>query len=456
MALPTYVGSGTFTTGTGAITPPFHASTAIDDIALLVVESENQAISLSAAQGFVEVGVQATKSAGTGGTNPANRIAVYWKRITVAGGGTAPTVADSGDHVTAAIHSFRGVKTTGDPWNVFTDGNDSGANDTTGVVPGATTTVANCLVVLICGSSNNATSSTQFSAWTNADLAALTERLDNTHTVGLGGGHGMATGEKAVAGAYTTTTVTLAVTSFKGTMSIALEGAGATTFTQAIPATAIGVATLSRVTTILKTLAATAIGIATLTPALLFSKTLAATAIGVAALTRVTTTLKTLATTAIGIASLTKIPTFARTLAATALGIPAVAQVTTFSRIMAATAIGVAALTKGMFVNLVTSSIGVAVLTSALTFLRTIAATAVGIPSVARATVYVRTLAATANGIASFVTEITVATTGAWVALIQERIAALHAQEVEATQGLEAKRASYRDIIERIAALAPR
>jgi hypothetical protein len=231
VALPTYVGSGALAANAAAVTPVYHASTAVDDIVLLVVETENQVISLSDAQGFVEV-PDSPQFAGTAATDPANRIAVFWKRITTAGGGTAPTVADSGNHQTAALHAFRGCIATGDPWDVTAGGNDGGANDTTGVIPGDTTTVADCLVVLICGSSRNLTSTTTFSDWTNADLANLTERFDATDTVGLGGGHGMATGEKASAGAYADTTVTLAATSFKGALSIALKppaGAGAQT-----------------------------------------------------------------------------------------------------------------------------------------------------------------------------------------------------------------------------------
>ncbi|HEX9896685.1 MAG TPA: hypothetical protein VGA85_03385 [Dehalococcoidales bacterium] len=220
---PTYKGAGTFTSGTGAITPPMPtgvAAPAANDILLLVVESENQAISLSSAQGFAEV-PDSLQFAGTAATNPASRLTIYWKRAV--GGDTAPTVTDSGDHTTGRIYCFSGVKTTGDPWNVTAGGNDGGANDTSGVIPGATTTVPNCLVVLICTSSYNGTSTAQFSAWTNSDLVNITERGDNTNTAGLGGGHGMATGEKATAGTYAATGVTLAQTSFKGAVSIALE-----------------------------------------------------------------------------------------------------------------------------------------------------------------------------------------------------------------------------------------
>jgi hypothetical protein len=224
MALPTFKAAGTFTYGTGSITPPYPtggSAPAANDIAILVCESENQAISLTTANGFVELGSQATKSAGTGGVDPASRLAIYWKRC--AGGDSAPVVADSGDHTTGRIYLFSGVKWTGNPWNVYAEGNDSGANDTTGVIPGATTTVDNCLVFIINSSSYNATSTAEFGSWTNSNLGSITERGDNTNTAGYGGGHGSATGTKVTAGAYGNTTVTLAHTSYKGAMSIALE-----------------------------------------------------------------------------------------------------------------------------------------------------------------------------------------------------------------------------------------
>jgi hypothetical protein len=218
-----YRASGAFTPGTGTITPPYPASMAANDVCLLVVESENQAIFLTTANGFAEVnpGVWSPQSAGTAATSPASRLAVYWKRTV--GGDTAPTVADSGDHTTGQIHCFSGVITSGNPWDTGAGGNDGGANDTTGRIPGSTTTVADTLIVLITSTSNNGTSTTQCSGWTNADLANLTERTDNTNTSGLGGGHCLATGDRAVAGSYTTTTVTLANTSYKGAMSLALK-----------------------------------------------------------------------------------------------------------------------------------------------------------------------------------------------------------------------------------------
>ena len=220
-APPAYRSSGAFRAATGAITPPYPADMAADDVCLLAVESENQTISLTTANGFVQVPTWSPQSAGSAATNPASRLALYWKRTV--GGDAAPVVADSGNHVTGRIHCFSGVLTSGNPWDTGAGGNDGAANDTSATVPGSTTTVADTLVVLITSTSNNATSTANCSAWTNADLANLTEQADNTNTAGLGGGHCMATGEKATAGSYATTTVTFSATSYKGAISLALK-----------------------------------------------------------------------------------------------------------------------------------------------------------------------------------------------------------------------------------------
>ena len=224
MAFPTFKAAGTFAASTGAITPPYPGdpnAPVAGDIAILVCESENEAISLATPNGFVELGLQANKAAGTGGVDPASRLAVYWKRC--AGGDTAAITVDVPNHVTGRIYLFSGCIAAGDPWDVYAEGNDGGLNDQTGVIPGATTTVVDCLVFIICTSSNNGTSTTQFLNWTNGDLGSITERGDNTNTAGLGGGHGSATGTKASIGAYGNTTVALFVTSYKGAMSIALK-----------------------------------------------------------------------------------------------------------------------------------------------------------------------------------------------------------------------------------------
>lgn len=225
-AIPGYRSSGTFTAGTGAITPPYPADMAANDVCLLAVSSENQAITLTTANGFVEVPTWSPQGAGTAATDPASMLALYWKRTV--GGDSAPVVADSINNTEGQIHCFSGVITSGDPWTIGAGGNDSAANDTTGVIPGATTATDDALVALFISTSRNANSTTECSGWTNTDLANLTERTDNSSTQGLGGGHCMATGDKALQGTYGNTTITMANTTYKGAISLALKPAPST------------------------------------------------------------------------------------------------------------------------------------------------------------------------------------------------------------------------------------
>ena len=106
----------------------------------------------------------------------------------------------------------------------MTAGGVESTSDTSGSIPGVTTTVANALVVTaLAASLPDATGTAQYSAWTNANLTSLTERVDNTRNAGNGGGLAVATGVKAAAGATGNTAVTLANSATKAMMSIAIK-----------------------------------------------------------------------------------------------------------------------------------------------------------------------------------------------------------------------------------------
>jgi hypothetical protein len=217
MALPAFGAVGGTAAGVSTVQPawPTHAT---DDIGLLFVQSANQVISLSDAQGFVQV-PDSPQGTGTADTAGSTRLAVYWCRAT-SGAMAAPTVADSGDHVVGTIVTFRGCIATGNPWDVTAG--DTGASNTAVSIPGDTTTVADCLIVMACAHGIDS-AAVQFTDWANADLANLAERRDISTASGHGGGIGVATGEKATAGAYGVTTATLASASLQARMSIALK-----------------------------------------------------------------------------------------------------------------------------------------------------------------------------------------------------------------------------------------
>lgn len=219
MAIPVPQAIGGTQAGVGAVSPawPTHET---NDIGLLFVQTANQAVSLSDAQGFVEV-PDSPQGTGTADTAGATRLAVFWCRATSAAM-SSPTVADSGDHNIAFILTFRGCITTGNPYDVTAG--DTGTSDTAVSVPGDTTTAADCLVVAACAHATD-TGTAQFSGWANADLTDVAEFRDQANQAGHGGGIGVATGGKATAGAYGATTATLATASAQARLSIALKPA---------------------------------------------------------------------------------------------------------------------------------------------------------------------------------------------------------------------------------------
>ncbi len=220
--MPTFVAAGAVASGTGTISPALPSGLQTNDILLLFLETANQTISISNQNGGTWTQVTGSpQGTGTAGGSSATCLTAFWSRYNGSQG--APTTSDSGNHQLGRMIAIRGATTSGNPWDVEAGGVDATSN-TSGSIPGTTTTVANTLVVVaIATSLPDASGTANFSGWTNANLSSLTERTDNTVTAGNGGGLGLATGGKATAGAYGATAVTLANAAVKGMMSIALK-----------------------------------------------------------------------------------------------------------------------------------------------------------------------------------------------------------------------------------------
>jgi len=220
--VPTFVAAGAVASGNGTITPALPSGIATNDILLLFLETSNQAISISNQNGGTWTAVtNSPQYCGTAAGTTGARLTAFWSRYNGTQG--APTASDSGDHQLGRIIAIRGAVASGNPWDV-TAGGVEAVDDTSGSIPGATTTVADTLVVTaIATSLPDASSTSKFSGWTNANLTSLTERTDNSVKDGNGGGLAIATGVKATAGAYGNTAVTLANAAYKGMISIAIK-----------------------------------------------------------------------------------------------------------------------------------------------------------------------------------------------------------------------------------------
>ncbi len=216
-AAPTVVGVGTVANGPGAITPGMPSGVLTDDVLLLFLETADQVITIS---GGTETWTEITGSPVTGATG--TRLTAFWARASQ-DAPTSPTTSDSGDHQLARMIAFRGVVGTGNPWDVVTTTTDNTSN-TSVSFPSVTTTVSDTLVVMaIAGDGPDGNSTANLSSFTNANLASLTEQVDNRVNSGDGGLLGAATGTKATAGAIGATTATLANAAVKAMMTIALK-----------------------------------------------------------------------------------------------------------------------------------------------------------------------------------------------------------------------------------------
>ncbi|MGH7391434.1 MAG: LamG domain-containing protein [Candidatus Rokuibacteriota bacterium] len=215
-AMPTFVAAGALVAAVGTVTPALPAGLQTNDLLLLVAESANQAVTIPTPNGgtWMEV-ANSPQGMGTAGQISGARLTMFWSRYNGTQGN--PTTNDPGNHIGAKIFAFRGCETSGNPWNV-TAGDVPASGTANVLIPGATTTVDQCLVVLIATCNLPDT----WSALTNADLATLTERFQGDVVAGNDGDMFLATGEKASAGSYGATSVTITGGNHHGRMSIAL------------------------------------------------------------------------------------------------------------------------------------------------------------------------------------------------------------------------------------------
>src|SRR3989442_10658694 len=119
-APPTYQAAGIIQSGTAALTGatavawPAHA---INDIGLLIIETQNEAVTLGTnAANWTQV-TNSPQGIGTTETSR-TRLTVFWSRATSTSMGNVGLTGTGMDHQIAQILTFRGVTTSGNPWDV--------------------------------------------------------------------------------------------------------------------------------------------------------------------------------------------------------------------------------------------------------------------------------------------------------------------------------------------------
>lgn len=222
MSIPTIVGVGAGTSGTGDITPAYPAgyTAVLNDIAVTIIESAT-ADTINPPTNWAQV-VQSNQSGGTAPT----KLTAIWRRLTASE--AAPTIVDPGganDHMGGRMIILRGCITTGNPWD-FATGSLESVADTSVSIAAGTTLGPNRLVMAAFATGQDIASTAGTSTWANASLSSVTERMDNWVSAGGGGGFTMMTGGKATTGSTGACTATLLLTAnFKAQFLVAFIGA---------------------------------------------------------------------------------------------------------------------------------------------------------------------------------------------------------------------------------------
>ena len=226
-APPAFRAAGALAHDIVGVTPGAPAGLTIADVEFLFCESADEPISLATANGFAEV-TGSPISVPDATLTIATRGACFWRRWNGTDGD--PVTNDPGNHILAQRFAISGCIATGDPWD-FIQTSSEAIEDTDGSADGNTTAGANRLIVIAIGAAKPDTvSTTEISNIVNAALANLTKQADNAGNAGNGGHIGLATGEKASAGAIGATTYDKATAAYKWHFVIALKSpaAGAT------------------------------------------------------------------------------------------------------------------------------------------------------------------------------------------------------------------------------------
>lgn len=195
--LPSFVAAGAMSGNAAAITPALPAGWAENDILVLPVVTQDQVVTVS---GYTEAGSSPVNNSNT-------RLTMFWKRATSSE--SAPATSDSGSFQIGQIIAIRGCVASGDPWEA-TNGTSAAGASATATMPTVTTLGPNRLIVAAFCFPVAADFTGFFSSWTNANLASVDERIDESRNPGgAGGALGLATGGKLLAGATGVTTTTI-------------------------------------------------------------------------------------------------------------------------------------------------------------------------------------------------------------------------------------------------------
>lgn len=195
--------------------PAFPAGIVSGDILLWVGESVGgQNFTLPA--GWAQVSTNGTPVSPVVQTTN-TQLTVFWRRYD--GTGSAPSVTGPADHGVTRMIAIAGCPATGNPWNVVAVGVDTVSDNSATFPNSVSTTVTDCLVLLIGAWSDDFAVA---ALPVNANLSSIAEHIDSQTATGNDGGIYLASGIKATTGTIGTSTATLGGVAFKAMMTLAM------------------------------------------------------------------------------------------------------------------------------------------------------------------------------------------------------------------------------------------
>lgn len=215
-----------------------------DDIDWLIVETANEVPTLNVANGFVLAA--ASTGQGTSGGLTATRLHLYWRRWNGSDG--SPEISVGIDHSLARIVSYRGVRATGLPWDESIHIRQLTTAGTVGSIQGWNPpNIPDQLIAAFTSADlPDSTGTSEFSAWVNSSLDDVTERTDDTSSVGNGGAISCTDGQLPTFLSLAATAFTSATSSLKEYLMVAMAPAGPVEMAANGAGTSSGVATMGR------------------------------------------------------------------------------------------------------------------------------------------------------------------------------------------------------------------
>ncbi len=149
------------------------------------------------------------------------RLYAWWGRYS--GTETAPTLGSTANHISAGTAAWSGCSLSNAVINISQSGANYSSSSFFSFATSVSTTVNDCLSIVICTSTYDSTIGQFTHPFTNANLTSIATRLNYQTSFGNGGGFGLAEGALAVAGPIGTWQTTLANSSVQSYVTFALR-----------------------------------------------------------------------------------------------------------------------------------------------------------------------------------------------------------------------------------------